>query len=437
VLTTLPNRARPSPRMAVIDEGREYVARRRRRRRSLWGLLRSAAGLDEELLALFPGDRSFYTRSIVCVAIVALMAVTSLTTALAMTTGSGPWGWPLVFGAGLGVLIAAVDLSIALPDGQPHHRRSWSYVGRVAFAVVAGVLLSMPLTAALFAPEVNRHEAQAQATDAATASARYDDQVAAARAGAHTQHAGAVEAATTARDTARDAAASAAADASAQRSACNAEIDGASGNGVGEGPRAGAKCSSAAQLGDQAASAKDRLDDTEKALQDSIRADVAAQDAEAAKVAQPTVAHSELGVVDRIVRTHEALGTGGTLAVAGFLVFLDLLPLTLKVSGGRRRYERVLEHRHDRALRELCQSLGAGVDFAEDTAVETGGRPVQEQEAPTLVKWLGVELAAEPRLTAADLARRAPAAGFEAGYSTVTRLIREHGLRPQTPGGRR
>jgi hypothetical protein len=429
VLTTLPDRDLPSPRVTAVSAGRVRVGHPRR---TPGGVVRSAVGLDEELLVHLPADRSYYTRMIVCVGIVALMAVTSLTTALTMTTGEGPWGWPLVFGAGLGVLIAAVDLSIALPDGQPHQGRSWSYIGRVGFAVVAGVLLSMPLTATLFAPEVNRVHAQEQADAARNAGARYDEQVAAARAATHAQHIGAIEAATANRDTARATAESATTASSSQRSACNSEIDGIGGSGIaGEGPRASAKCSSAAQLGEQATIAQSRLDAAEKALGEAIRADVAAQDAEAAKVAHPTAAPAELGVVDRIERTHRVLGTPGTLAVSAFLVGLDLLPLTLKLSGGRRRYERVLERRHDQALRELCDFFGGGEDLVDAAAVEDAS---PEPKPETLVEWLGRELAADPSATAEDLFRRAP---FEAGYSTVTRLIRKHGLRPETAGGKR
>jgi hypothetical protein len=437
VLTTMPTRDMPSPPVVISDRLRSGV----HRKRSPWSLLRRAAGLDEELLTYFPGDRSFYTRIIVSTLLVSVMAGTSLTMALTMTTDSDPWGWPIVFGAGLGVLIAAVDLSIALPDGQRRRKRSWSYIARMAFAVVAGVLLSMPLTAVLFAPEVDRREAQAQDAAAETAAVRYDEQVAAARSTAHAQHVEAVQAATAARDTARDAAASAATASSTQRSACNAEIDGVGGSGIaGEGPRASAKCSAAAQLSDQAAAAQGRLNSAETALSDAIQADVAAQDAAAAKVQRPLVAPfspADLGVVDRIARTHEALGTPGTLVVSAFLVFLDLLPLTLKVSGGRRPYEQVIEHRHDLALRELCQSLGGGADLTKDPDEEPTAPDAVNEDPVTLVEWLGRQLAGDPRLTAADLARRAPDAGYAAGYSTITRLIREHALRPTTLGARR
>jgi hypothetical protein len=409
-------------------------------------LLRRAVGLDEALLARLEGDRRWYTGQILLVAGVATMAAISMTTALAMTTGTGPLGWPLAFGLGLGAFVAACDLTIVLPDGQSHRRSPSAYAGRVAFSILMGGLAAMPLTAAILQRDVDHHESTIRSDAIEAADVAHDRQLDEARAAVARAHRPAVEAATAAREAARRQAEELQAAETSQRAECNAEINGTAGSGLaGEGPRASTKCTVADQLGQRAADAQRRADSAEADLTTAVR--TAATDADNKADAVPgrdlqPYQPTELGIADRISRTHDRLGTAGTIAITFALMTLDTLPVILKLSHGTTGYERILARRHEaETARVLARVRANAMTKADRTALRRGPED-EPDEAPLelllldddrLAAFLRIRLAVDPEAVAKDLYVAARAQGYDRSYPTFTRFLRARDLRSVAP----
>jgi hypothetical protein len=220
----------------------------------------------------------------------------------------------------------------------------------------------------------------------------------------------------------------------AQRAECNNEIDGSSGSGIaGEGARASAKCTAATQLAGRVETAQRRAADAEVALADATRAELTDTDTKVAALPQPATAPyrpDELGVIDRISRTHDRLGTPATLAVTLALMALDTLPVILKLSHGTTNYERILARRHQiTATRLLAEATPAG--GAAPLALLDGdhGPDVEIVDDEQLEQFLRAHLILDPHIQAKDLHALARARGYAGKYSTFTRLLRTRHLR--------
>jgi hypothetical protein len=408
-----------------VHRGRAGVAR----------LLRRSVGLDEEVLAQFEGDRRWYTGQILLVAGVSTMATISMTTALSMITSQPPLGWPVAFGLALGAFIGTCDLTIVLPDGQHQRRSAWTYAGRVAFSLLMGGLAAMPLTAALLQRDVDHHEEQVRQQAATDAEAAYQQRLTDTRAAVRAAHAPSLAAATAARDDARRQADDARHAESAQRGECNDEINGASSGIVGEGPRATAKCAAATQLTQRVGETQRQAVQADAAMADATRAEMSDIDASVAGVPRPAVAPyrpAELGVIDRIARTHDQLGTVWTLAITVALMTLDTLPVILKLSRGLTNYERVLAHRQKAATVRLLASLGPAAERS--TAAELLDDDPQLDEPilddDQLERFVRARLIVDPHMQAKDLHALARARGYAREYPTFTRFLRVRQLRP-------
>jgi hypothetical protein len=398
----------------------------------LGGAIRRSVALDEELLGVLEGDRRWYTGQLLLVVGVAAMATISMTTALAMTTGNPALGWPLIFGLGLGLFVGVCDLTIVLPDGQTHGRTPWSYAGRLVFSIVMGGLAAMPLTAAILARDVDHHEEQVRQQQITTAAGVFEQQVTDTRAAVHLAHLPAIEAAAAARDAARRQADDARTADAAQRSECNNEINGAGSGIPGEGPRAGAKCAAADQLANRVNDSQRRADEADAALAAAMQAEMTDADQRVAGLEDPAVVPyqpSELGVIDRITRTHDRLGTPGTIAVTLALMALDTLPVILKLAHGPTTYERVLARRQQtEAARLLTPAQGEDVAVALLLETEAGaGEPIADDE---LERFIHARLIVDPNIQAKDLHAAARARGYDRSYPTFTRFLRDRALRP-------
>jgi hypothetical protein len=191
--------------------------------------LRAVGGLDESRLE--PADRAYYTRLLVLIVGASVMATVSLSAALSMTTGAGMTGWPLLAGLGCGALIATNDLAITMPD--PYRRRGWiPTAGRMAFAVLFGPMVALPLTAAIFAQDINHHLAEQRQVEAQHASVDFDARRPGIETAVAETHGPAVRAATFARDGAQEDLDRVRQAAAGQMQACNAEITGTGGSGL-------------------------------------------------------------------------------------------------------------------------------------------------------------------------------------------------------------
>jgi hypothetical protein len=399
--------------------------------------LRRAVGLDEDLLTRFEGDRRWYTGQLLLVAGVATMATISMTTALTMTTGQPALGWPLIFGAALGVFVGVCDLTIVLPDGQPHRRTPWSYLGRLTFSILMGGLAAMPLTAAILQRDVDHHEEQTRQVDHNAADAAYQQQVAAVRTAAHESHSPAINAATSARDAAHRQTDQALAAADAQRRECNDEINGTRSGQAGEGPRAGAKCTAATDLARRAEDTGRRASDADAALDTTMAAERTDADNRVTALERPDPEPfhpSELGVIDRISKTHERLGTLGTIAFTLALMALDTLPVILKLAHGPTHYERVLIHRQRSAVAELLAPSHSAGGLTEDQQLLALHADDQDPEAlddndDELERFIRARLIVAPDLQAKDLYAAARDRGYDRSYPTFTRFLRTRELR--------
>jgi hypothetical protein len=393
--------------------------------------LRRAVGLDEVLLARFEGDRRWYTGQLLLVTGVATMATIAMTVALTMTTGQPTLGWPLVLGAAFGAFVAVCDLTIILPDGQAHRRNAWSYAGRLGFSVIMGGLAAMPLTAALFQRDVDHLEDQARQEAAIGAEATYQQQLIGTRTAVHAVHAPAIAAATAARDDAHRQADNARAAEGAQRAECNNEINGTGFGAAGEGPRANAKCAAFSQLAGRVEDTRRRADDTDAALVAAVQAEMADTDTRTAAVPRPQVAAyqpTDLGVIDRISRTHDRLGTVGTAIVTLALMALDTLPVILKLAHGPTTYERILTRRQRNAAVELLTNINADAGaVAEIFDADDVDEAITDDDE--LERFLHARLIIDPTIQAKALYGAARSRGYERSYPTFTRFLRDRSLR--------
>jgi hypothetical protein len=409
-------------------------------------LVRRVAGLDEDILARLEGDRRWYTGQILLVAGVATMATISMTAALTMTTGTSPWGWPLFLGTAFGSFIAICDLTIVLPDGQPHRRNPATYFGRLGFSILMGGLAAMPLTGAIFQRDVDHHEAARRQHEITAANQELDRTIAATRAAVEADHAPAIARAIDARDAARQLAEDTRAAEATQRAQCNNEITGTAGSRIpGEGSRSSALCTAANQLTARADDAQRRAEAADTDLAATLRTAKEDADTKVAALPRPTITPyqpTDIGVIDRITRTHFLLGTPATIAItlaltSLALTSLDTLPIILKLTHHSTAYERILKrHQAIETTRVLHQLVGAGgrsqhrattaehhliaaIDADEEELL--GGEPLEA--------FLRARLMIDPTITAKTLYREAQFRGYDRSYPTFTRLVRKRGLR--------
>lgn len=138
---------------------------RRRKRRIVTGsgrmgrLLRKRLGIDEDLIADLPDDKAIYTRIMLQVLLTATLAFCAMSVAVSMALRSTTKE-ALLASAACGAIfagfVALMDISIVSPRASEDHsdaneRRSrWI---RITIAVCLGVMISFPLTAALFHSE--------------------------------------------------------------------------------------------------------------------------------------------------------------------------------------------------------------------------------------------------------------------------------------------
>jgi hypothetical protein len=343
--------------------------------------LRRMGGLEESRLDAC--DRAFYTRLLGAVLGAGVLAAVSLSVALSMTTGASMVGWPLVAGVIFALLITNNDLSIVMPD--PHRRGGFSaVVGRMAFAVVFGFLVSLPLTAAVFAADVDHAQAAARDQRARDAAVAFEARRPQLEAAVVEGHRPAVQAATAARDGAREDLDRARATHGGQMQACNAEVTGGPGGSglVGEGPRSSVLCATVEQLAATEATARNRLDIAEGQLRVAVEDERRAIDAAVTAARPADEPPVVLGVVDRIEATHARLGAWSWL-IAAALVLLDLSPVIGHLCSGPRPYERALDPAGaaGRAAEERDQLAGAGGDLAVDVELDEEAAAAAEKEA--------------------------------------------------------
>jgi hypothetical protein len=402
------------------DQAEAVAAGERTRRRPGDHLLR-AAGLDVDLLASLPIDRAWYVRQLVAISFVATMAAVSLTTALTITTGASAWGWPAVAGAGLAALIWTLDVAISV-DPTSSDSRQWPALARIGFAIAAGALIAMPLTAAIFARDVDHRMETQRASEIRTAQT---EGRAAAQAAVRAQHGDALTAAQRARDDARTRLVAAQAAAEQARATCTAEIDGRGGSGMpGEGPRATAKCTAAAGAEERANAIGQELARAEQALQQSLAAELEAVEGATAPAPTP-YDPKELGVVGRIHETHELLGLPASLAITAVLMVLDLLPIMLHAARDGSAYESIVRRRQEHEAERLRIEARR---FLDDRQPAPPAHALADEHA--LAAWVRRRIDADPSVPATALHSELTAAGYSASYQTFTRFLRRRQLRP-------
>jgi hypothetical protein len=193
------------------------------------------------------------------------------------------------------------------------------------------------------------------------------------------------------------------------------------------------------QLAARADDAQQRVTDSDAALTDAMRNEVTDTDTKVAAVPKPAVAPyqpTELGVIDRITRTHDRLGTPATLAITLALMALDTLPVILKLSHGTTNYERILARRQHASATCLLAEVGPGGDgHAAPIQVPVGlldGHHDLDDELlddDQLEQYLRARLVLDPTIQAKDLHALARARGYSGKYSTFTRFLRTRELR--------
>ena len=340
-------------------------------------LLRAILGINEDLIADLPDERTYFTRLALQTVIVACIGAFSMANAISMVLNSDSRNVRIASvmgGVVFGLTVFLIDLSVVSPqatESQDPLERARSTKRRVAMALVLGVIVSMPLTARIFAKEANERLGKvAEATIQRKVDAELDQ----------SQHEliVSIKQSTTSVGQKQKALSVATTECFAEPGGCNDEER---------------KTYHLSGLNTQLRNAR------------SILAGRSAELARSrtriyTRIKQDYVKGRVYGIRDRVVAAHHAIGWWGTISVALVLLVLDCLPVLISASHGTTEYEERLTKGRERTRRR------SNKDTVEEETRDEQGRRI------TRVYWDAYTAAAMP--AAAEAGRRDGGADFGA-----------------------